>query len=138
MPKETATIFVAYQDHLEIDLSSHDGKLRLAMLAWVAEFERRRISERVKMGLRAARASGKRLCRPALTVNEEKVRADYARLKSLRGVARRHHCSTWLGRQIRKERRGFSGERGISPVERGNIPGEPGKIPPERNRKQDT
>ena len=67
---------ISYQDHFEFDLAGHDGKLRLAMLAWVAEFERRRISERVKMGMRAAQVRGKPIGREALALNEEKVRAE--------------------------------------------------------------
>ena len=40
------------------------GSLLIAVLSWVAEQERRRISERTKAGLRRAKSSGKRVGRP--------------------------------------------------------------------------
>lgn len=47
-----------------VDLASAAGKLQLTVLAAVAAFERDRIKERTKEGLRRARAEGKRLGRP--------------------------------------------------------------------------
>ena len=86
------------------------------MLAWVAEYERMMISEGVKLGMRAARARGKRIGRVPLAINEEKVRANYEKLKSTRAVAQRHGCSDWLVRQILKERRVCSAEPEVFPL----------------------
>src|SRR5712671_3010348 len=48
-----------------IDATTPAGKLQMHILGAIAEFERARIAERVKAGLRRARADGKRLGRPA-------------------------------------------------------------------------
>src|SRR5947199_4170231 len=47
-----------------IDATTPAGKLQMHILGAIAEFERARIAERVKAGLRRARAEGKRLGRP--------------------------------------------------------------------------
>lgn len=47
-----------------IDCTTPAGKLQLHILAAIAEFERARIQERVKAGLRRAKAQGRRLGRP--------------------------------------------------------------------------
>lgn len=49
-----------------IDATTPAGRLQLHVLAALAEFERARISERVKAGLARARKQGKRLGRPPL------------------------------------------------------------------------
>ena len=49
-----------------IDRTTPAGRLQLHILAALAEFERARISERVKAGLARARKQGKRLGRPRL------------------------------------------------------------------------
>ena len=54
--------FVAYKDN--IDLSTPAGRLLFGVMASMAEFERSLIQERVKAGLRNARAKGKKLGRP--------------------------------------------------------------------------
>ena len=129
---------IACQDHFEFDPTTHDGNVRLEMLAWIAKSEERRLSANIKMGQRAARACGKHIGRVPLEVNEEKVQADYQRLKSLRAVARRHGCSTWLISEILKERRGFSGETGGFSVRPRISPGKPGKTLPGKNRNDKT
>src|SRR4051812_42878913 len=47
-----------------IDATTPAGKLQMHILGAIAEFERARIAERVKAGLRRARAQGTRLGRP--------------------------------------------------------------------------
>jgi DNA invertase Pin-like site-specific DNA recombinase len=47
-----------------IDATTPAGKLQMHILGAIAEFERARIAERVKAGLRRARNQGKRLGRP--------------------------------------------------------------------------
>ena len=50
-----------------IDATTPAGRLQMAVLAAIAQFERERIAERVKAGLARARAQGKRLGRPRRT-----------------------------------------------------------------------
>jgi DNA invertase Pin-like site-specific DNA recombinase len=47
-----------------IDATTPAGKLQMHILGAIAEFERGRITERVRAGLQRARAQGKRLGRP--------------------------------------------------------------------------
>src|SRR3989442_8529591 len=61
----------------QVDTSTPTGKMVFTVLGAVAELERSLMAERVKAGLRNARAKGKRLGRP-------KVVADAARIASLR------------------------------------------------------
>src|SRR5437660_6239224 len=61
--------FVSLRDSL--DLSTPSGRLKL--LGAMAEFERSLIQERVKAGLRNARAKGKKLGRPRAPVDESQV-----------------------------------------------------------------
>jgi len=61
----------------QIDTSTPTGKMVFTVLGAVAELERSLIAERVRAGLRNARAKGKRLGRPPVAV-------DAARIASLR------------------------------------------------------
>ncbi len=61
-----------------IDFSTATGKLMYQMVSAFAEFERDAIRERVRSGLRNARAKGRKLGRPHITV-------DTARIATLRG-----------------------------------------------------
>lgn len=47
-----------------LDLTTPAGRLQMAVLGAIAQFERERIAERVRAGLARARAQGKRLGRP--------------------------------------------------------------------------
>ncbi len=58
--------FVSLRDSL--DLGTPSGRLMMQLLGAMAEFERSLIQERVKAGLRNARAKGKRLGRPQAPV----------------------------------------------------------------------
>lgn len=59
----------------QVDTSTPTGKMVFTVLGAVAELERSLIVERVKAGLRNARAKGKRLGRPPVYVNRSKVAA---------------------------------------------------------------
>jgi DNA invertase Pin-like site-specific DNA recombinase len=59
----------------QLDTSTPAGKMVFTVLGAVAELERSLIVERVKAGLRNARAKGKRLGRPRLLVDARKVAA---------------------------------------------------------------
>ena len=63
--------FVSLRDHL--DLSTPSGRLMFQIIAAMAEFERALIQERVRAGLRNARAKGKRLGRPRILVDASKI-----------------------------------------------------------------
>ena len=54
--------FVSLKDNL--DLTTASGRLMFQIIGAMAEFERSLIQERVRAGLRNARAKGKRLGRP--------------------------------------------------------------------------
>ena len=63
--------FVSLRDNL--DLTTPSGRLMFQIIGAMAEFERALIQERVKAGLRNARAKGKRLGRPRADVDRTAV-----------------------------------------------------------------
>ena len=65
--------FVSFSEQL--DTSTPAGKMVFTVLGAVAELERGLIVERVKAGLRNARAKGKRLGRPRKVLNTERIAA---------------------------------------------------------------
>jgi DNA invertase Pin-like site-specific DNA recombinase len=78
--------FVSLRDNL--DLTTPAGRLMFQIIGAMAEFERALIQERVKAGLRNARAKGKRLGRPPVFVSESKVEALRASGASWRTIAK--------------------------------------------------
>ena len=58
-----------------MDTSTPNGRLVFGIFASIAEFERELIRERVRSGLAAARAKGKRLGRPRVDVDAAKIAA---------------------------------------------------------------
>ena len=71
--------FVSFSE--QMDTSTPAGKMVFTVLGAVAELERSLIAERVRAGLRNARAKGKRLGRPRVAV-------DAARIATLRKLGR--------------------------------------------------
>src|ERR1035438_1353717 len=65
--------FVSFRDNL--DLSTPSGRLMFQIIGAMAEFERSLIQERVKAGLRNARAKGKKFGRPRVHIDGAKVAA---------------------------------------------------------------
>jgi DNA invertase Pin-like site-specific DNA recombinase len=63
--------FVSLRDNL--DLSTPSGRLMFQMIAAMAEFERSLIQERVRAGLRNAKAKGKTLGRPRRIVSSDEM-----------------------------------------------------------------
>jgi DNA invertase Pin-like site-specific DNA recombinase len=63
--------FVSLRDNL--DLSTPSGRLMFQIIGAMAEFERALIQERVRAGLRSARARGQRLGRPRTSVDAEQI-----------------------------------------------------------------
>ncbi len=65
--------FISFRDNL--DLSTPSGRLMFQIIGAMAEFERSPIQERVKAGLRNARAKGKKFGRPRALVDADQVAA---------------------------------------------------------------
>ena len=65
--------FVSLRDNL--DLSTPSGRLMFQIIGAMAEFERALIQERVKAGLRNARAKGRTLGRPKRIVDSARIAA---------------------------------------------------------------
>jgi DNA invertase Pin-like site-specific DNA recombinase len=63
--------FISLRDHL--DLSTPSGRLMFQIIGAMAEFERALIQERVRAGLRNARAKGKQLGRPRVIVDASEI-----------------------------------------------------------------
>lgn len=77
--------FISLRDNL--DLSTPSGRLMFQIIGAMAEFERTLIQERVRAGLRNARAKGKRLGRPRIVVDAGRIAALRAEGRSWRGIA---------------------------------------------------
>jgi DNA invertase Pin-like site-specific DNA recombinase len=78
--------FVSLSESL--DTATPAGRMVFTILGAVAELERSLIAERVRAGLRNARAKGKRLGRPRKLVDSRRAAAMRARGLSWRAVAR--------------------------------------------------
>jgi putative DNA-invertase from lambdoid prophage Rac len=77
------------------DLTSAAGKMTMGVIAAVAEFERDLLIERTRAGLNRAKASGKRLGRPAALTDDQKSTILRERLKgrSLGALAKEYGVS---------------------------------------------
>ena len=76
-----------------VDTSTPMGKMVFTILGAVAELERSLIVERVKAGLRNARAKGKRLGRPPKGVDQNRISALRAAGVSWRAIAEKMELS---------------------------------------------
>ena len=70
----------------QVDTSTPTGKMVFTVLGAVAELERSLIAERVKAGLRNARAKGKHLGRPRVIVDADRIAALRAQGHSWREI----------------------------------------------------
>lgn len=89
----------------QIDTASPAGKLVFTILGAVAELERSLIGERVRSGLRNAKAKGKRLGRPPLRELTAglvtQVKRDRRRGRmSFKQLAQKHGVSVWTAFQL--------------------------------------
>jgi DNA invertase Pin-like site-specific DNA recombinase len=78
--------FVSLKDNL--DLSIPSGRLMFQIIGAMAEFERALIQERVKAGMRHAKANGKAIGRPKATVDSSKIRRLRASGETWREIAK--------------------------------------------------
>ena len=83
----------------QLDTSTPAGKMVFTVLGAVAELERSPIVERVKAGLRNARAKGKRLGRPEKIVDHARIGRLRAQGVSWRKIARQMECSARTARR---------------------------------------
>ncbi len=74
--------------HEGVDTSTPNGRLVFGIFASMAEFERELIRERVRSGISAARARGKRLGRPRRRIDLERLAALRAQGSSWRAISR--------------------------------------------------
>src|SRR5246127_1671783 len=73
----------------QVDTSTPTGKMVFTVLGAVAKLERNLIVERVRAGLRHARAKGKRLGRPRKSVDAAEIKSLRAAGQSWRTIARK-------------------------------------------------
>lgn len=79
--------FISLRDNL--DLSTPSGRLMFQIIGAMAEFERSLIQERVKAGLRNAKAKGKRLGRPRVVVDKTAINTMRASGASWRTISKK-------------------------------------------------
>jgi DNA invertase Pin-like site-specific DNA recombinase len=77
----------------QVDTSTPTGKMIFTVLGAVAELERNLIVERVRAGLRHARAKGKQLGRPKKSVDTEQIKSMRAAGASWRTISRKMGAS---------------------------------------------
>ncbi len=101
----------------QMDTSTPTGKMVFTVLGAVAELERSLIAERVRAGLRNARAKGKVLGRRPVLVDREKVAALRAQGLSWQKVANQLRLSEPVVRRAMKNKSPKSGASpGIAPT----------------------
>jgi DNA invertase Pin-like site-specific DNA recombinase len=79
--------FVSFRDNL--DFSTPSGRLMFQIIGAMAEFERALIQERVRAGMRNARAKGRRIGRPPQTQLSSELRSDIANAYQIGGTSLR-------------------------------------------------
>src|SRR5437867_4711687 len=74
--------------HENVDTTTPNGRLVFGIFASIAEFERELIRDRIKSGIRSAKARGIKFGRPRVDVNPRKIKAMRAAGKSWAQVCR--------------------------------------------------
>src|SRR5205809_3403086 len=87
--------FVSYSE--QMDTSTPAGKMVFTVLGAVAELERSLTVERVRAGLRNARAKGKRLGRPKRVVDASRIAALRAQGAGWKVIAKQLDCGVGTG-----------------------------------------
>src|SRR5215470_16694450 len=75
--------------HEGVDTSTPNGRLVFGIFASIAEFERELIRDRVRSGLAAAKAKGKKLGRPRVDADVQEIASLRASGASWRAISRR-------------------------------------------------
>jgi DNA invertase Pin-like site-specific DNA recombinase len=86
--------------HEGVDTSTPNGRLVFGIFASIAEFERELIRDRVRSGLSAAKARGKRLGRPRVVADVEKIASLRASGASWRAISRQTGVSARTIRRV--------------------------------------
>ena len=108
--------FVSYSE--QMDTSTPAGKMVFTALGAVAELERSLIVERVKAGLRNARAKGKRIGRPASEVDASQIARLRASNVSWREIGRKLGVSARTVRRAHAARgKTVSGQAAASAID---------------------
>jgi len=93
----------------QVETNSPTGKLVFTVLGAVAEMERSLIGDRVRAGLRNAKANGKRLGRPPLrelsAAEIRRLRRERRRGASFKSLAQHYQVSVWSAFQLCKKAR---------------------------------
>lgn len=97
--------FVSFSEQL--DTSTPTGKMVFTLLGAVAELERSLIAERVRAGLRNARAKGTHLGRPPVVVDVARIVSLRAQNKSIRDISEELGYSRSLVHKTLKNRGSF-------------------------------
>jgi len=93
--------FVSFREQL--DTGGPLGRAVVVIISAIAELERNLIIERVKAGLRRAKAEGRRLGRPPLTVDREAVIHDRQQGMSISQLAKQHGIAETTVRRLLKQ-----------------------------------
>jgi DNA invertase Pin-like site-specific DNA recombinase len=96
--------FVSLRDN--VDLTTPAGRLQFHIIAAMAEFERALIQERVRSGLRNAKAKGVRLGRPRIALDLSTVVALQGQGYSVRAIARQLGVAVGTVHKTLRESRG--------------------------------
>src|SRR6267154_3213261 len=94
--------FISLRDNL--DLSTPSGRLMFQIIGAMAEFERTLIQERVRAGLRNARAKGKRLGRPRVFVSQSRLDTLRASMASGRAISKELGVGVGTAHRISQQR----------------------------------
>jgi DNA invertase Pin-like site-specific DNA recombinase len=94
--------FISLRDNL--DLTTPSGRLMFQIIGAMAEFERALIQERVRAGLRNARAKGQRLGRPSVIVDREAIHTLRESGASWRAIAEKMGIGVGTAHRIAQRR----------------------------------
>jgi DNA invertase Pin-like site-specific DNA recombinase len=83
--------FISFRE--QIDTGGPLGRAIVVIISAIAELERNLIVERVKSGMRRARLEGRRIGRPAVSLDREALRRDRERGLSFNELAHLHRVS---------------------------------------------